>query len=70
MENETAHRLPFRQVVIIGTGIGGLDMACGLKQKLNFHDFVMYDRNPALGGTWYDNNCKSTFQAISGNLLT
>lgn len=50
-------RLPFKQVVIIGAGIGGIDMACALKRKLDFHDFVIYDRNAGIGGTWYDNDC-------------
>jgi cation diffusion facilitator CzcD-associated flavoprotein CzcO len=43
--------LPFRQVVITGAGLAGLDMGCELKRKLNFHDFVIFDRNPALGRT-------------------
>ena len=59
MASEKSQRLPFRQVVIIGAGLAGLDMGCELKRKLNFHDFVIFDRNPALGGTWYDNNCES-----------
>ncbi|KAH8427777.1 uncharacterized protein LDX57_005484 [Aspergillus melleus] len=55
---EKSQLLPFRQVVIIGAGFGGLAMACELKRKLNFHDFIIYERNSGLGGTWYDNNCK------------
>jgi cation diffusion facilitator CzcD-associated flavoprotein CzcO len=58
MASEGVEYLPFRQVIIIGGGLGGLDFGCELKKKLQFHDFVIYDRNPALGGTWYDNNCK------------
>ncbi|KAK5997934.1 Baeyer-Villiger monooxygenase [Cladobotryum mycophilum] len=56
MSTKTAYALPYRQVIIVGAGIAGLDMACGLKRKLNFDDFVIYERNHALGGTWYDNN--------------
>jgi cation diffusion facilitator CzcD-associated flavoprotein CzcO len=58
MASKSSQYLPFRQVVIIGGGFGGLAMACELKRKLNFRDFVIYERNPGLGGTWYDNNCK------------
>jgi cation diffusion facilitator CzcD-associated flavoprotein CzcO len=50
--------LPFKQVVIIGAGIGGIDMACALKRKLDFDDFIIYDRNAGIGGTWYDNDCE------------
>jgi cation diffusion facilitator CzcD-associated flavoprotein CzcO len=46
------------QVVIVGAGFGGLAMACELKRKLNFHDFVIYERDDGLGGTWYHNDCK------------
>ncbi|KAK0508706.1 hypothetical protein JMJ35_008982 [Cladonia borealis] len=56
MANKKSQRLSFRQVIIIGAGLAGLDMGCELKRKLDFHDFVIFDRNPALGGTWYDNN--------------
>ncbi|KAM7210836.1 hypothetical protein V8F06_013778 [Rhypophila decipiens] len=48
--------LPFRQVVIIGAGLAGLNVACRLLTKLNFDDFVIYDRYPGLGGTWYEND--------------
>ncbi|XP_014553636.1 hypothetical protein COCVIDRAFT_107170 [Bipolaris victoriae FI3] len=47
--------LPFRQVVIVGCGFGGLVMACQLKRRLQFNDFVMYERNAGLGGTWHHN---------------
>lgn len=47
----------FSQVVIIGAGLSGLTMACQLRRQLNCHDVVIYDRAPALGGTWYANRC-------------
>jgi len=58
MSSKSSELLPFRQVVIIGAGFGGLAMACELKRKLGCRDFVIYERNPGLGGTWYDNNCR------------
>ena len=33
-------------------------MACQLKRKLQFNDFVMYERNAGLGGTWHHNRCE------------
>ena len=58
MSLEKQQYVPFRQAIIIGAGLAGLDIACEFKRKLNFHDFVIYDSNPGLGGTWFDNNCK------------
>ncbi len=60
MSSEKSNLLPFRQVVIVGAGLAGLDIGCQLKRKSKFHDFVIFDSNPALGGTWYDNNCRSS----------
>ncbi|KAI9046091.1 flavin-containing monooxygenase [Aspergillus affinis] len=65
---EKSQVLPFRQVVIIGAGFGGLAMACELKRKLNFHDFIIYERNPGLGGTWYDNNYPGAAADIPGSV--
>ena len=48
----------YTQVVIIGAGFSGLAMACQLKQQLDCRDFIIYDRAPKLGGTWYANTCK------------
>ncbi|OXV05420.1 hypothetical protein Egran_06812 [Elaphomyces granulatus] len=66
MASKSSQYLPFRQVVIIGGGFGGLAMACELKRKLNFRDFVIYERNPGLGGTWYDNNYPGAAADIPG----
>ncbi|RDH24878.1 monooxygenase [Aspergillus niger ATCC 13496] len=45
----------FTQVIIIGAGMSGLAMACQLKKQLCCEDFVIYDRAPSFGGTWYFN---------------
>lgn len=44
-------------VVIIGAGISGIDMACQLQRQLNVSDFVIYDRASELGGAWAANKC-------------
>ena len=41
-------------VIVIGTGFGGLCMAIRLKQA-GFHRFVILEKNQDLGGTWRDN---------------
>jgi cation diffusion facilitator CzcD-associated flavoprotein CzcO len=42
------------RVVIIGGGLGGLIAAIKLKEA--GRDFVLLERNPAVGGTWYANS--------------
>ncbi|KAI0260380.1 FAD/NAD-binding domain-containing protein [Gloeopeniophorella convolvens] len=42
-------------VVIIGSGIGGLLAAIALKTKWGLEDFVIYERASDIGGTWRDN---------------
>jgi len=69
MEAKDEPDVSFRQIVIIGAGLGGLAMGCELKRKLNFHDFIIYERNEGLGGTWYDNNC-TPHSAPAKTLLT
>lgn len=47
----------FSDVVIIGAGISGINMACQLQQKLQITDFVIYDRAAEVGGAWAANRC-------------
>ncbi|EMD34215.1 hypothetical protein CERSUDRAFT_117114 [Gelatoporia subvermispora B] len=43
------------RVAIIGAGVGGLTFAIGLKTKLGFEDFTIYEAGADVGGTWRDN---------------
>lgn len=43
-----------REVVILGAGMSGLCMAAGLLRE-GRHDFVILEKQPGLGGTWWDN---------------
>ena len=49
----TADRRDFR-VAILGAGFGGLGMAIRLKQK-GVEDFVVFERDEEVGGTWWAN---------------
>ena len=49
----------YNDVVIIGAGFSGINLACQLQRKLNFTDYVIYDRGYNLGGTWSSNKCKN-----------
>jgi cation diffusion facilitator CzcD-associated flavoprotein CzcO len=42
------------EVVILGAGMSGLCMAIQL-QRTGQHDFVLLEKQPGLGGTWWDN---------------
>ncbi len=42
------------RIAIIGAGPGGLCMGIQLKEA-GFHDFVLLEKAPGLGGTWYHN---------------
>jgi cation diffusion facilitator CzcD-associated flavoprotein CzcO len=42
------------EIVILGAGMSGLCMAIQL-QKAGMHDFVILEKQPGLGGTWWDN---------------
>ncbi|KAL4767501.1 hypothetical protein BDW60DRAFT_147723 [Aspergillus nidulans var. acristatus] len=45
------------RVVCVGAGFSGLIMAYKLKHErpLSFVDFTIYEKNPEVGGTWYEN---------------
>ncbi|CAI7668208.1 unnamed protein product [Penicillium discolor] len=49
-ENKTSSK-----VLIIGAGFSGLATACQLRREHNCDDYVIYDRSPAPGGTWWAN---------------
>lgn len=52
-----ATQRPFTPVLIIGGGFSGIAMACQLKAKLGFEEFILYERSPDYGGTWFANQC-------------
>ena len=43
-----------KNVVIIGAGLGGLLAGIRLKEN-GINDFLIFDRNPKVGGTWFEN---------------
>jgi cation diffusion facilitator CzcD-associated flavoprotein CzcO len=42
------------RVAIIGAGLGGLCAGIKLKET-GIEDFLIFERNPKVGGTWYEN---------------
>ncbi|KAL3455229.1 hypothetical protein BJX64DRAFT_272785 [Aspergillus heterothallicus] len=45
------------RVVCIGAGFSGLTVAYKLKHErpLNYVDLTIYEKNPEVGGVWYEN---------------
>lgn len=43
------------RVVIIGGGASGLLMAYKLQRNFDDVSFQIYEKNPDVGGTWYEN---------------
>ncbi|KAJ5142496.1 uncharacterized protein N7515_001283 [Penicillium bovifimosum] len=54
---EKHHKKLYSDVVIIGAGLSGIDMACQLQRQLCVSDYVVYDRAGELGGAWAANKC-------------
>ncbi|KAE8334229.1 hypothetical protein BDV24DRAFT_173606 [Aspergillus arachidicola] len=54
------------RVVCIGAGISGLTVAYKLKHEkpLDFVDLIIYEKNPEVGGTWFEN----VYPGVEGQL--
>jgi ribulose 1,5-bisphosphate synthetase/thiazole synthase len=53
-ENVLGHSRPIR-VICIGAGATGLDLAYKMERHLKNFDLQIYEKNPELGGTWFEN---------------
>jgi cation diffusion facilitator CzcD-associated flavoprotein CzcO len=43
------------RIITIGAGASGLNMVRTLRKHLKNFEHVVYDKNPDIGGTWYEN---------------
>lgn len=43
------------KVICIGAGISGIIAGIRFPQMVQNLDFVIYEKNPDVGGTWYEN---------------
>ncbi|OAG37828.1 hypothetical protein AYO21_07934 [Fonsecaea monophora] len=48
--------LPPVKVICIGAGFSGVLTAIRFPQRVSNLDLVVYEKNPEVGGTWYENN--------------
>ena len=53
-ENVLGHSRPLR-VICIGAGATGLDLAYKMQRHLTSFELQIYEKNPELGGTWFEN---------------
>ncbi|CAK7199559.1 hypothetical protein SEUCBS139899_002239 [Sporothrix eucalyptigena] len=52
--NEIDYARPMK-VIVIGAGISGILAAIRFPRRIPNLDLVVYDKNPEVGGTWYEN---------------
>lgn len=52
--HEIDHVRPMK-VIVIGAGISGILAAIRFPRRIANVDLVVYDKNPEIGGTWYEN---------------
>lgn len=43
------------RAIVIGCGVAGIALAARLRRDLKYENFVVYEREKSLGGTWYLN---------------
>ncbi|KAF7985934.1 hypothetical protein HWV62_43862 [Athelia sp. TMB] len=48
-------QLPRTRVIIVGAGFSGIAMGAQLQQQLHLDEYVIYERSPEIGGTWWAN---------------
>jgi len=53
-DNVLGHSRPLR-VICIGAGATGLDLAYKMERHLKSFELQIYEKNPELGGTWFEN---------------
>ena len=61
--------VPHHEIVIVGTGFGGLGMAIRLKAT-GQHDFVVLEKAKEIGGTWRDNTYPGCQCDVPSNLYS
>ena len=49
------HHARHLKVICIGAGASGLLLAYKLQRSFENFEFVVYERNEAISGTWYEN---------------
>lgn len=53
------------RLVIVGAGASGLNMARHLELHTENIDYAIYEKNPEVGGTWFENRCVTNWCLLS-----
>lgn len=56
VDNGGADAPEYSKLLIVGAGMGGISTAAYYKRKFRDEDFVIYERQRELGGTWWMNS--------------
>lgn len=51
-------------MIAVGGGISGVNIAKIIPQELNNVSLTIYEKNPELGGTWYENRLVPVFDDL------
>ncbi|KAI9793412.1 MAG: hypothetical protein M1816_000304 [Peltula sp. TS41687] len=55
LKENAIHHERFVKIICVGAGISGLCLAYKLRQSFEDYSLTIYEKNPELGGTWYEN---------------
>ncbi|KAH8116828.1 FAD/NAD-binding domain-containing protein [Phellopilus nigrolimitatus] len=55
------------RIAIIGSGIAGISTAIALKRQLQFENFVIYEKDSDIGGTWRVNTYPGCSSDVAGH---
>ncbi|OAA59737.1 Flavin monooxygenase-like protein [Niveomyces insectorum RCEF 264] len=45
-----------KRIIVVGAGASGLNLAHRIDQYMENLDLIIYEKNPEVGGTWYENS--------------
>jgi len=68
-EKVGANAPEFSNLLIIGAGMSGISTAVYYKRKYGDDDYVIYERQKKLGGTWWMNSYPGEFQQTPCSLF-
>ena len=58
------------RIIYVGAGAGGLLAAYKMKMQLQNYEMVCYEKNPSVGGTWYENRYPGCACDVPGHAYT
>ncbi|KAK5518518.1 hypothetical protein LTR21_003519 [Exophiala xenobiotica] len=50
------------RIIMLGAGMSGLNFFKFAEEKLKNVEIICYEKNPDIGGTWFENRCVTIFE--------